>query len=326
MSTEDTDRQVAAQLIDLSKPLLEKALQKDFSVKGMSPWSVSRYKCLNKCPFQFYLRYVLSLLHAMDTAEEDYSQEMTEDSVRTFVGSLGHELLDDMLINPGKTFHDSLAEKDLSHIPEKFRGMVTDLFVPCTEFVQRIESFKQKYPVKKLYVEQHFAVDDQWRPIAYDHPRAYMRAKLDLTMVMDNEDVVTVDHKLGGDPSWGLRNYKTQLDTYGLFQVCYRKDTKHVTSGVHFIQAMDVLLDRPIDRDTFFRVTRNNTDAMIYNAVDAVKEDGVFKAVKSTTCEYCEVRDLCVKYRKPRDKTSTAGLLQPILEDSRKFLEARKNA
>ncbi len=327
MATPSTDKINKALAKSLVKEAKEKQAQlipvTNIDHTSLAPWSVSKYKTLYKCPFQFFLRYILKLKISTSMAA------ITEDSVRTDIGKLAHDVLDHMM-SKDIPFEEALAysletskEDVRALITEVYWPMVLDLKTPTREFYARMQDLKRKYPVKEFRVEGDIAVDHEWNIVDFNDPKAYFRAKLDLSILMENMDVILLDHKLGGDPSWGLRNYEFQLDNYGALTMSAIPEAVSVTPGIHFIQAMDVKTNKKLSREHLISVVRSNLDMHLYNAIDNVKQTGYFEAIKGTGCKYCDYRDLCVKYRKPRDKKTIAGLLQPIMEASGEFLKAK---
>lgn len=318
-SIDKKDLKLAKKLIKESEKKKEKLIPvTNIDPISLAPWSVSKYKTLYRCPFSFYLRYVLKL-----TVPESHA-DLTSDSVRTDIGKLGHEILEEVIIHD-ISFENALektaTEEVRSTITEEYWPLVEDLRVPVREFISRMQSLKRKYPVKEFRVEGQLAVDKDWKPTTFGADDAYFRAMLDLNIVMENGDAILLDHKLGGDPSWGLRNYMLQLEAYGALSVHSYDDLKSITPGIHFIQAMEIKTEKKLSKDYLTNRVRNRMDMHFYNAVEHVHEVGRFDAIKGTLCKYCDYRDLCVKYRKPRDKKSTAGLLQPIMESSGDFLK-----
>jgi CRISPR/Cas system-associated exonuclease Cas4 (RecB family) len=289
----------------------------DFSVDGMSPWSVSKYKTLNSCPLAFYLKYIIKV----QDMEELVEAVMQEDSIRTDVGKLAHEVLDHV-ITKEVGFHEAM---DLAgYNKEQFKDhthLIDPLEVSIREFSSRIASFKRKHDVEGILAEDEVAVDKDWNPVDFSSRNAMFRSKIDLQILLTNKDRILMDHKLGGNPDWGIRNHEFQLESYGTLVVAKYPEVKSLTTGIHFIEAMEVKMGSVYGNEELRTRIRNNLLGRLFNAVDKVYRDGMFKAEKNFLCtSYCDYRDVCSKHRKPRDKNSIAGLLQPVMKQSAELL------
>lgn len=289
-----------------------------FTVEGMAPWSVSKYKTLNSCPLSFYLRYIIKV----QEMEELVEAAMQDDAIRTDVGKLAHEVLEHVLTKD-VSFHEALQIAGYKeHQFKDHKHLIDPLEVSVREFSSRIASFKRKHDVDKLVVEEDIAVDKDWNPVKFNSKKAFLRAKLDLQILLNNKDRILLDHKLGGNPEWGIRNHEVQLETYGTLIVAKAPEVRSITTGIHFIEAMDVKMGSVYGNEELRTRIRNNILGRLFNAVDKVHRDGMFKAEKNFLCtSYCDYRDVCAKHRKPRDKNSIAGLLQPVMLQSAELLK-----
>lgn len=313
----DHQKRFISAILERAEGIIENG-RVDFSVEGMSPWSVSKYKTLNSCPLAFYLRYIIKV----QEMEELVEAAVEGDSIRTDVGRLAHEVLDHV-ITKEVGFHEAM---DLAgYNKEQFKDhlhLIDPLEVSVREFSSRMASFKRKHDVECFLAEEDIAVDKDWNPVSFNDKNALFRSKIDLQILMRNKDRVLLDHKLGGSPEWGIRNHEFQLETYGALIVAKSPDVRNLTTGIHFIQAMDVKMGSVYGNEELRTRIRNNLLGRLFNAVDKVYQDGMFKAEKNFLCtSYCDYRDVCSKHRKPRDKKSVAGLLQPVMEQSAELLK-----
>lgn len=264
---------------------------------------------LKKCPFQFYLKY---LLKAKNTASPKiYVRD---------VGKAAHRIIE--LIIMGKDVNKAFSitkeeySKDLT--PEEWEEGVETLEMSMHSFKERIDGFNKNYPVKRIFQEIQVAVTQDWEPTGFWAEDCFFRGVIDLCMLMDVEgsdlpDAMFLDHKTGAPASMGVKNFQPQLDSYKvLFHFGIQKLLGAI-SGVHFIRDGEVKLGEYSTQDNIVTTLKNSLEFTLESVIEISKERGFFKHVAGSACKYCEYADAC-KSKK----------LVEVERESKKWFEIKK--
>src|SRR5579859_3215148 len=130
---------------------------------SLGPWSHSKLKVLEKCPLQFYLKYILKIKLP---AELDEAQ----DTSLADTGSAAHKILE--LIFAGHTVASAYAMDKVEFVPGKlteelWKEKIEGVEYNITQFYDRIEAFKKRHKVKKIYTELRLGVTRDWKPTKF---------------------------------------------------------------------------------------------------------------------------------------------------------------
>lgn len=271
---------------------LERFEELGMTADGLGPWSHSKLKLLGKCPFQFYLKYILK--HQPETPPSV--------SLITEVGKAAHLILE--YVVKGKSIADSykLAKKEFLGVitDEEWTEHVETLEGSIFSFKERIDRFDSANKVKRIHTEIRIGVDKNWQPTGFFADDVYFRGVIDLVLQLENGDVVYLDHKTGAVAAAGLRNYMDQLNTYKVLFHHGIEKTAGAQSGIHYIREGELKLGDYVDSNEIENVLKNRLECDIQNTIDGVKEIGYFKHIAGNSCKYCDYATEC-KGKKLKD-------------------------
>lgn len=289
--------------------LLEKIKQKEpgfleISKDSFGAWSISKLKLLEKCPLSFYLRYVLKI-----------KMEGLPPSLITNIGKAAHRIIELMIMGKSITECFKATQKEFAPLitKEEWDANVATLEYNISEFRQRLDAFEKANPIRRYVQELQIGLTSQFEPTGFFAEDVYFRGVIDLGLQMESNDVIIIDHKTGAPSKMGIRNFKTQLDTY---KVLYHYGVGKVDgaqSGIHFVKDGQIALDDYVPRATIEGNLRNELEFYIQGTADRLKEIGYFKHVRGSHCQWCEFNKECKE-----------GLLQATEESTRKFFPIKE--
>lgn len=271
----------------------------------LGPWSISKLKCLQKCPFQFYLKYILKIKVPEDVMGK-------QDSLSADVGSAAHRILELVVI--GKTIPASYASAKKEFVPsklteEQWKEHVETLEMSVISFQERIQKLERNYKIKRLFTELRLGVTKDWEATEFFADDVYFRGIIDLVIQLDNLDIIILDHKTGGGEA-GIKYYEEQLNSYKPLFHFGKTPIEGAQAGVHFIKAADVKMGFFSSKAEVEKKLVNELEWSLEGAVEAVKELGFFKHIRGNQCKWCEYNEAC----KPGD-------LKSIELDTKRFFK-----
>ncbi len=271
---------------------------------SVGAWSPSKLKMLEKCPYQFYLKYVLKVGpdddHVQDTAMAD-------------VGTIAHRILEHVVL--GRSVSDAYALTKTEHceVPfenikkgvanitsEKWIQSIDTLEGNIITFSEKMETFARNNKIVKYHTELKLGVTKDWKKTTFFAKDVYFRGIVDLAIELDNgagyrPDMLIIDHKHGGGdfgtPS--TRNYQQQLDSYKPMLHYGFKLLSGAQAGIHFIKAGKTAYDEYTDAEGIENKLRKSIEWAIDGAVDTTIERGFFKHVRGSHCQWCEFDNKC---------------------------------
>ncbi len=275
---------------------------------SMGAWSPSKQKLLDKCPLKFLLDYVLKV----QVIEEE---KKTDDGALRHIGTAAHSILE--WIIQGMDIEEAYEKAHKEHykdVTEEHWHKVVSLQPNIEEFMFRLKIFKAQHKVAHIFPELKLGVDKDWQPVDFFDDNAFFRGIVDLPMLMENGDIVIIDHKHGGFPEFGIRNYNEQLDTYKALFHFGKQKVNNAAAGIHFIKAGDILIGNKTPASSIEQIP-NKLQVYIEGSVDQINDKGEFKYKRNSICTYCDYQPIC-----HNGKRGTSNLLQPITELSREIL------
>jgi hypothetical protein len=272
---------------------------------SFGPWSISKLKCLQKCPFQFYLKYILKIKVPEDVMGK-------QDSMSADVGSAGHRILELVVI--GKTIEASYAAAKKEFVPsklteEQWKEHVETLEMSIIAFQERIQKLERNYKVKRLFTELRLGVTKDWEPTGFFADNVYFRGIIDLVIQLDNLDIIILDHKTGGGEG-SIKVYEEQLNSYKPLFHYGKEKVNGAQAGVHFIRASDVKMGFFSSKEDVQKKLVTELEWSLEGAVETVKELGYMKHIRGNQCKWCEYNEAC----KP-------GMLKEIEKDTKRFFK-----
>jgi hypothetical protein len=280
---------------------------------SLGPWSHSKLKVLEKCPLQFYLKYILKVKLPPQLAAN-------QDTTLADVGSAAHKILE--LVFFGHTVANAYAMAKTEFVPSK---LTEELWVEriegveynITQFKDRIDNFKKRNKVKKVYTELRLGVTREWKATKFFAADVWFRGVVDFVIMLDNGDAMILDWKYGPPAAAGIRNYKQQLDSYKPMINFGLTPIKGATSGVGFIREGEIILDEFTNKEDIEGKLKNMMEFNVQGAIDSVSEDKHFAHRVGNHCKYCEFAPWC-KAKK------ADGNLKDLEKGTSKFFEIKK--
>ena len=276
--------EIMALLIQDIKEKDEALTEVPLDLYSMGPWSSSKLKSLQKCPFQYYLKYVLKLKVPDELKAHD-------DPLSANVGKAAHSVLEHVMV--GKPVEKAYAKAKKDHVNPsglnegEWNTHVVPLEYNINSFKDRIEALARVNPIARVFAEVRIAITKDYEPTGFFSDDAWVRGVIDLVLLLENGDIIIIDHKTGGGE--GSPNvYKSQLDWY---KVLFHHGIQSVVgaqTGVHFIKAGEVkMVDYTPAKDIENNLS-NMLEMSIEGAIDTLKAKGFFKHVRGSYCKWCE--------------------------------------
>lgn len=274
-----------------------------FNKYGLGAWSASKLKMLEKCPYQFYLKYILKV-----KPDDDFVQ----DTAMADIGTTAHRILEHVVL--GKTVDAAFAVTKTEHCnvdpstvrkghailsEDQWNNSIITLESSIIAFKEKLDTFERNNRVKRKLTELRLGVTKDWKKTTFFADNVYFRGIVDFVLEVEFDprqppDILIIDHKHGGGEfGGGVRNYEQQLDTYKpLYHKGYQK-VSGATAGIHFIKASNTVYGEYSDAEEIENRLINKLEWLIEGAIDTVKELGYFKHIRGAHCKYCEFDQHC---------------------------------
>ena len=275
---------------------------------SLAPWSISKLKCLQKCPFNFYLKYVLKVKVPEDIAAK-------QDSLSADVGSSAHRILE--LIVLGRDVPTAYKLAKAEFVPKKlteeqWKEYVETLEMSVISFQERMQRLERNYKIKRLLTELRMCVTKDWEPTEFFADDVYFRGIIDLVVQLENLDIIIIDHKTGGGEG-SIRAYEDQLDSYKALFHKGKMAVKGAQAGIHFIKAQDVKMGEFSPVEDIEKKIIANLEWTLEGAVERVKELGYWKHIRGSHCKWCDYDQVGCK----------EGLFKPLELGTKRFFEIK---
>lgn len=262
---------------------------------GLGPWSYSKKKTLEQCPLKFFMSYVIKW---KVPRIQDGSLPVAD------IGSALHLVLEHVTL--GKTITDSYKIAHRKHFEaigqEHWDQYVLGNEYNIVNFRQKLDDFEVKYPVKRYLSEIRMAVDRDWNSTDFFSKDCFYRGVVDLVIQLDNGDGLIIDHKsvLNSGGFLSVRNFREQLQVYKPLIHFGLVPLKGAQSGIHFIADGEVKFDEYHSKEEIEGHLRHMVEYNVDNAIEVVKEKGMFKHKAGHFCKWCDYRDMCKDKAHPR--------------------------
>jgi ATP-dependent helicase/DNAse subunit B len=280
---------------------------------SQGPWSHSKLKVLEKCPLQYLLKYVMKAKLPVELSE-------TQDTTQTDIGSAAHRILE--LVLTGHAVADSYKTTKTEFVPEKLSEEVWVEYIESVEynivqFKDRIDNFKQRHKVKKIYTELRLGVTRDWKPTKFFASDVWFRGVIDCLIVLENGDCLVIDWKYGAVQAAGLRHYLQQLHTYLPLINYGLRPISGGTTGIGYIKEGGILLDDFKEKADIEGKLKTSIEWNVEGALESVKEAGLFEHRVGSHCKWCDYAGLC-KAKK------ADGNLRSLEAKTKKFFEIKR--
>lgn len=287
----------------------------ELSPVGLGPWSFSKLKLLNSCPFSFYLQYLLKA-KPLEAPPISVITEMGKAIHRVLELTVNGKSIEDAFKTTRKEFLEVLTDDQWENgcDPKNPIGVAKNEYA-VTRFMERLDTFEKANPVKRFITELRIGVTKDWTPTGFfttdiEKPEnnVYFRGVVDLILQLENEDVIFIDHKRSVPSVVGVKNFQAQLDTY---KVLFSKGVQPYNNGcsaVHFVNDAELTMGSTSTKQDIEENLANLIEFNIYGAVEKVKGYGYFKHIRGSQCQWCVHDPIC-----------KAGHLKPLELESKKW-------
>lgn len=280
------------------------------NLDSFGPWSNSKYKSLKKCPFQYYLKYIVKF-----KVPEKY--QIQSDPSSANIGKAAHEILEYVL--QGKSVDRSFELSKRNYVDKRiltetqWAEKVEILHFNISKFKDRIDDFNRANPIKRVVTELRLGFTKQFEPTGFFSDDVWIRGVVDLVLILESLDVVIIDHKTGGGQG-PITPYEEQLDWYKvLFQFGVEK-VKGIQTGIHFIGEGDVKMAKYSPAPEVEGHLKNCMVMSLEGAIDMLLEKGYFKHVRGNQCKWCEYDSIGCK----------SGELKELELSTKRWIEIHK--
>lgn len=252
------------------------------TIEGLGPWSHSKIKSLQNCPFQFYLKYLKKM------------KVTGVKSPESLVGSAAHKILELYVMEtPLDVAYKEAKEEYHPSMGDELWKQVEALEYHISEFKVRLNGFNRQNPIKKIHVEMKIGVTKDFKPTTFFGNDVFFRGILDLALLLENGDAIFIDHKKGGSAEFGIRNYTQQLNSQKILFHGGVTPIEGATSGIHFIEAGQIKLDDHHTKHDIENSLRHDLLLSIDSAIHRVLDLGYFKHIAGNACKWCEFAGPC---------------------------------
>lgn len=278
--TEEIKQSFINEILRRDKELAKVAL----NIDSLGPWSYSKKKSLHKCPFQFYLKYVLKF-----KVPEDLQYQ--SDPLSAPVGKAAHSILENILLGKkvDKAYEATRKEFISGGIltQTEWENRVDILHYNISNFQERIEEFGRTTPIRRVFTELRMGVTRNYEATDFFHDSVWLRGVIDLILMLECMDIIILDHKTGGGQG-SVDTYKDQLDWYKILFHFGISKIQGAQTGVHFIgEGVLKMADYTSSEDIESKLV-NVLEMTLEGAIEMLLEKGYFKHVRGNYCKWCE--------------------------------------
>lgn len=281
--------------------LADEPVPVELGVYSMGPWSVSKLKTLERCPLQFYLAYVAKV--QLPKEDEDPDETLFRN-----VGTTLHAILEAMA--NGHTIENAieLGKRDYIKIvtPERWY-VVEDHYPSLYKFWNRIYGLSQRVEIESIDPEIQLAIDKNFKPVSFFSDDAFFRGVEDFSLRTAKNTAIIIDHKRGGNPSFGVKIHRAQLNSYMILEHFGRRPLSGSKAGIHFIEAGDIAMTEFVSKDSIETLLPSWLIGKISKAVNTVAHAGGFDHNRTQMCKYCDFQKYCKD-----GKRGTAGKMEQL--------------
>lgn len=290
--------------MDLSY-LVDAPVITDITPESLGPWSPSRLKCLEKCPLQFYLRYIAKVVPPND-------EDGVVDTLNRDIGTAAHLVIETMI-------QGNLPANDaFDHVKWIYRNTFdVDQMAYFEELRQAVREFKywlltveESRPegrVKDAVAELELAVDKNFVPVPYASPQAFLRGSIDLVLDFYDGGRLLLDHKHGGNPAFGIKYHMSQLNIYVLLAHYGYEACKYSSVGINFLRNPGRCISPTTNKLEIEQALVIWFHQRMKRLFDNIYEAGEMYYKRSSMCQYCEFQKMC-----SNGKRGTSGELHNL--------------
>lgn len=244
-----------------------------------APWSPSKASLAAQCGKAFKLRYI------------DKVKGLEQSSVAK-IGNVAHRA-QELAINGTSTstaIKTATGEKD--NLTHKEREILQSFAGSVDLFLQKLNEFGNKYPIKETRTEMEWAITSDYKPCGYWDSEAMIRGIVDVALLLENGYLIIIDHKSGKKRA--ISKYAVQLDVYTVMGYAQFPGVKGVQTAINFMaHDADIKWGPPRSPEYIETVLQPWLTKYL---TDKVTKLETFGASITPLCGWCDYRDICEEW------------------------------
>ena len=257
----------------------------------LGPWSPSKVKTGDQCPWKFNRQYVDRL-----RVPPEKMPDLSDTALR--VGSAVHLYAEGLAkgMDPKRARSIAVSENKLvTEEKETFVSMQEN----TESFTDRIAKFKKKHAVTEDCIEHKLAITDELEAADFWDEDVVLRGVIDRSLIVDGQFAVTIDIKTSSYAT--LKYSDLQLNSYALMAFSNWPDLKFVHPALYFVPSNTLLWAKKVYRKDYSFLSDNPVISHINKTAEEVLSDEIRPG---NYCSWCKYKPLCLDERKVRRKAA----------------------
>lgn len=245
------------------------------AVLDLGPWSLSKAQTAIICPFKFQKQY------------NDGRKGVSPRSSAGVIGSAVHKVLETALNGTSvKDAYMRVLVNDKLTTVEREEAM--SYAHNIQSFMDRIDKFREKHKVKRVFVEHRFGFTVDNQPTKFFGNNVFFRGVWDLAMLTTSNHLIIIDHKTGAKKK--LEMHQDQLWSYAISALGVVPDLRGAQSAIHYVGTEELLWDQMLTRD---KIEADLVPWFASFLDKAAVESMTGRPKKGWLCNFCGQTDIC---------------------------------
>ena len=250
-------------------------------VLDLAPWSTSMANLALSCPWAFDRKY-----RKKEKAAGPPPEKQT-------VGKVVHKVLEFAVqgVPLTRVYNQVMASFDLTH---NMKEMVLTYRDAVEDFLARLERFKTRESVTKVWPERRLAIKPDFSSCKFFDNDGLFRGIIDLTLLTGNKRCVVIDHKSGNVKD--LRHHQDQLEGYAVILAAQMPEVTAVRAALNPLggspkdDGRRLVWGREHPAEYINTNLRASLIKVLTRAASSVQTD---EPKKSWMCDWCDYRLIC---------------------------------
>jgi hypothetical protein len=240
-----------------------------------APWSISKSDLAGKCPFAFYLRYVVKTKRVEGTHAK--------------VGITAHRA-QELILRDGMAPNAALevAFAESPNLTSNEIAATEELKDALGAFTLRMDRFKEKHGVVQEFYEQKWGITRDYKSTGYEDADVFFRGIVDYAMLTSSGYLVVVDHKSGREHP--VDYYGRQLDAYAILGQAEFPHIKGVHASLHYMKTKNLVWHHLRRTDEIHGVLTAAHKEVLARRAEELEG---FKPKVNKFCKWCDYLDHC---------------------------------
>jgi len=185
-----------------------------------APWSPSKASLAGQCSKAFKYRYILR------------EKGLGQSSVAK-IGNAAHRVQE--LALEGSTTKQAMdaGVKEYDSLTHAERETVKSFSNAVHKFTDKLHKFGVEHPIKELFLEVPLAIDKNYEACDYKDPGAMIRGIADVMLLLEDGQVIIIDHKSG--KKHPIKKFSTQLNIYTVMAFAKFPEAAGVQTAINFM-------------------------------------------------------------------------------------------